>query len=142
MPGPTKTNSTVIPCLRYRDALAAIDWFVDVIGFERRLVVPNPDGTIAHAELFYGGGMIMLGTAPSIEFGEFLTQPREIDGMVTQTGYIVVDDADVVCDRVKASGCVIVIDVKDEDYGGRSFTCRDLELNVWTFGTYNPWASH
>ncbi len=41
----TRTATTVIPSLRYRDAPAAIDWLCDVSGFERHLVVPNPDGT-------------------------------------------------------------------------------------------------
>jgi hypothetical protein len=25
--------------------------------------------------------------------------------------------------------------------GGRDYTVRDLECHVWTFGTYDPWAS-
>jgi uncharacterized glyoxalase superfamily protein PhnB len=43
------TKATVIPCLRYRNAPAAIDWLWEVFGFEKQLVVPNPDRTIAHA---------------------------------------------------------------------------------------------
>ena len=43
------TRATVIPCLRYRNAPKAIDWLCSVFGFERQLVVPNEDGTIAHA---------------------------------------------------------------------------------------------
>ena len=31
-------------------------------GFEKQLVVPNADGTIAHAQLSFGNGMIMLGS--------------------------------------------------------------------------------
>lgn len=33
------------------------------------------------------------------------------------------------------AGTEVVLDLKDEDYGGRGFTCRDLEGNVWNFGT-------
>ena len=42
-------RATVIPCLRYRDAPAAIEWLCSTFGFEKQLVVPNDDGTIAHA---------------------------------------------------------------------------------------------
>lgn len=28
---------------------------------------------------------------------------------------------------------------KDEDYGGRGYSCRDPEVNLWNFGSYNPW---
>ncbi|MGH9859018.1 MAG: VOC family protein, partial [Candidatus Acidiferrales bacterium] len=57
-----ETRATVIPCLRYQDAPAAIEWLCRVFGFEKHLVVPNPDGTIAHAQLSFGNGMIMLGS--------------------------------------------------------------------------------
>jgi uncharacterized glyoxalase superfamily protein PhnB len=45
------TKTTVIPCLRYCNGLAAIDWLCQTFGFEKQLVVPNEDGTIAHAQL-------------------------------------------------------------------------------------------
>jgi uncharacterized glyoxalase superfamily protein PhnB len=32
------------------------------------------------------------------------------------------------------------LDIKDEDYGGRGFTCRDLEGHICNFGTYDPWS--
>jgi len=42
--------------------------------------------------------------------------------------------------RAKAAGAKFVLDIKEEDYGGRGFTCRDLEGHVWNFGTDDPWA--
>jgi len=33
-----------------------------------------------------------------------------------------------------------VLDIVNQDYGGRGYTCRDLEGHVWSFGTYDPWA--
>jgi hypothetical protein len=33
----------------------------------------------------------------------------------------------------------IVVEIKDEDYGGRGFTCRDIEGHLWNFCTYDPW---
>jgi len=133
------TRTTVIPCLRYRDAPAAIDWLCRVFGFERQLVVPNPDGTIAHAQLRLGGGMIMLGSVVDSPFGRLMRQPDEIGGAETQSAYVIVPDADVVYARVKAAKAEIVLDIKDEDYGGRGFSCRDLEGHLWTIGTYDPW---
>ena len=53
------TKATVIPCLRYRDAPAAIEWLCRAFGFEKQLVVPNKDGMAAHAQLSFGNGMIM-----------------------------------------------------------------------------------
>ena len=45
----------------------AIDRLCSVFGFEERIVVPNDDGTIAHAQLGFGNGMSMLGSILSID---------------------------------------------------------------------------
>jgi uncharacterized glyoxalase superfamily protein PhnB len=136
-------NSSVIPCLRYRDAPAAIEWLVNVFGFEKNLVVPDNKGGIAHAQLNLGGGMIMVGSVVDTPFGRQMKQPDEVGGLETQSPYIVVTDADKVYARARAAGSKIVIAIKDEDYGGRGFTCLDLEGHIWSVGSYDPWvASH
>ncbi|MGH8514310.1 MAG: VOC family protein [Gammaproteobacteria bacterium] len=131
----------MIPCLRYRDAPKAIEWLCRTFGFEKQLVVPNADGTIAHAQLRFGNGMIMLGSVleDETEFGRLIKQPDEIGGFETQSAYVVVSDADAIYARAKAAGAEIVIEIKDEDYGGRGFSCRDLEGHLWNIGTYDPW---
>ena len=85
-------NSAIIPCLRYRDAPAAIEWIVRVFGFEKHLVVPDAMGSITHAQLSLGGGMIMLGSVADTPFGLHLKQPDEVGGIETQSAYIVVAD--------------------------------------------------
>jgi len=137
------TRATVIPCLRYRDAPAAVDWLCKNLGFEKMLVVPNEDGTIAHAQLSFGNGMIMLGSVleAETEFGRLIKQPVEIGGAETQSAYLIVSDADAVYTRAKDAGAEIVIDIQKDDYGGRSFSCRDLEGHIWSFGTYDPWGT-
>ena len=66
MPGkPKETTATIIPTFRYADAPAAIDWLCRAFGFEKHLVVPEEDGTIAHAQLKFGNGMIH-GWAPPV----------------------------------------------------------------------------
>jgi uncharacterized glyoxalase superfamily protein PhnB len=136
-----ETIATVIPCLRYRHPPAAIDWLFRVFGFERQLVVPESDGSIAHTQLRFGNGMIMLGSVKDTEFGRLMKQPDEIGGAETQCAYVIVADADATYRRARAAGADVVMDIKDEDYGGRGLSCRDLEGHLWTFGTYDPWAS-
>lgn len=127
--------------MRYRDAAAAIKWLCRAFGFEQQLVVAQPDGTIAHAQLTFGNGMVMLSSVVESEFGRLMKQPDEIGGAETQAAYLIVSDADAVYASAKAAGATIVLDIKDEDYGGRGFTCRDLEGHVWTLGTYDPWQT-
>ena len=135
---PKQTRCNVIPCMRYRDAPAAIDWLCTTFGFEATLVVPNEDGSIAHAQLSFGNSMIMLGSVFDTEFGRLMKQPSEIGQFNTQSSYLVVNDADEVYDRAKQAKAEILLDIKDEDYGGRGFTCRDPEGHIWSIGTYDP----
>lgn len=133
-------SSTAIPCLRYRDAYAAIDWLCQCFGFRQHLVVPNRNGGVGHAELTLDGGMIMLGSQADDEYGQLLVTPDQAGGKQTQTTCLVVADADEIYNRVVASGARIVQEIDDAPYGGRVFACRDPEGHVWHIGTYNPWA--
>lgn len=137
------TRCTVIPCLRYRDAPAAIEWLCANFGFEKHAVHANDDGTIAHAQLSFGNGMIMLGSVKDdgSEWNGQIKQPDEVGGFETQSPYVIASDADAIYRKAKAAGAVIVMDIKDEDYGGRGFSCRDLEGHLWSFGTHDPWAA-
>ncbi len=137
-----QTSSTIIPSLRYRDALAAIDWLIRAFGFQKNAVYMGPGNTVAHAQLTLGRGMIMLGSVDNgREYGKQIVQPDEIDLRETQSPYLVVPDADAVYATAKAAGATIVTDITDVDYGGRIFTCRDLEGHLWSIGTYDPWQS-
>jgi uncharacterized glyoxalase superfamily protein PhnB len=120
------TRATVIPVLRYRDAPAAIAWLCETFGFEKNLVVPNEDGTIAHAQLSFGNGMIMLGRFLERDrIRSSMTQPDEIGGAGTQSAYVVVNDVDAVYAWATTAGQDRHRD-QDEDYGGRGFSCYDL----------------
>jgi len=55
-------DQNIYPALRYRDAPGGIAWLVDVLGFEVRELHEADDGTVAHAELSHGPGLIMLGS--------------------------------------------------------------------------------
>ena len=138
-----KTGSKIIPGLRYRDAPAAIEWLCRAFGFEQHLVVPGEEGTIAHAQLVLGDDMIMLGSSNSHggnAFDESVRPPAELGGRCSQAIYIVVEDADTHWSQAQAAGAESVLPVVDQPYGGRGYTCRDLEGNIWSFGTYDPWA--
>jgi uncharacterized glyoxalase superfamily protein PhnB len=133
-------NASIIPTVRYRDAPAAIEWLCRAFGFEKHLVVPGDGNTIAHAQLTYRNGMIMLGSARDDEFGRLQKTTAEVGGTGTQSPYVIVPDADAHHARAVAEGAEIVYPLKDEDYGGRGYSCRDPEGHLWSFGTYDPWA--
>ena len=117
------------PLFRYRDARAAIEFLQSAFGFREGLVVANEDGTIAHAELSYGTGMLMLGSDRDDMYAGHAGQ-----GWV----YLVVDDPDAHREQARAAGAEIITELHDTDYGSREYAARDLGGNVWSFGTYRP----
>ena len=139
MPTPKDTITTIIPTMRYNDAQAAIDWLCETFGFTRHLVVKDEAGGIAHAQLRFGNGMIMLGSARDDEFGHLQRPPTT--AAVTQSPYIIVSDIDEHYARAVAAGATITIEIKDEDYGGRVYSCRDPQGQLWNFGNYDPWQT-
>ena len=132
------TKSPITPCLTYRDAPAAIDFLCRAFGCETKLVVPGEGDTIAHAELTLGDGMIMLGSPRDNAFNRLQSTPKALRG-VSQSPYIVVDDAQAVFDKVALAGGMIVGEMQHDTESGDSFFCYDPEGYLWCIGTYNPW---
>ena len=129
----TTPGPSISPTLRYRDAGAAIRFLVDAFGFEQALVVPGENSTIAHAELRYGNGTVMLGSAVDHTGYGRIAQPPG-----SSAAYVVVEDADAHHDRAKAAGAEIVYPPTNQEYGSRDYAARDPEGNLWSFGTYRP----
>ncbi len=126
----------ISPALYYRDAHAAIAFLERAFGFQRRLVVPDDTGGVAHAELTYRDSVVMVGSAKP-EKG--WVSPLDLPA-VNQTLSVVVDDVDAHYERARAAGARIVRQLIEESYGGRGYDARDIENNVWYFSTYVPGA--
>ena len=121
---------TIFPALRYRDGSAAVEWLGKVLGFETLMSVPGPGGKVAHAELSFRCGVIMLGAGK-----HGADNPWD---EVTQGVYVYVEDVDAHHARAKAAGAEIVRELQDTDYGSREYSVRDPEGHLWSFGTYRP----
>lgn len=132
-------NSPIIPGIRYADANAAVDFLQSVLGFTEHQVFRDDAGKVAHAELALGPAVIMVAPALDSPWGRLMKLPADIGGYNTQAIYLVVPDADTVYRKVNTAGWKVLIDIKDQSYGGRDFTCRDPGGHVWSIGTYDPW---
>lgn len=124
-----KVTASVFPVLKYRDAPAAAAWLEKVFGFERRMVVPGSDNTVAHAEMRLGNGIVMFGSERTDP-----ANPWAAEGGV----YVAVDDIDAHYARAQAAGAEIVRPLQATDYSAREYSARDLEGRLWSFGTYRP----
>jgi uncharacterized glyoxalase superfamily protein PhnB len=134
----TSPISNVFPFLRCRNAPAQIDWLCKAFGFEIHMTVPGDGGTIAHAELRLGAGIVMLGSERDDDFQ--LSSALDLGG-VNQGIYVCLREIDDHCVRARAAGAEIVREPFDTDYGSRDYIARDPEGNLWAFGTYNPLVS-
>ena len=67
------------------------------------------EGTVEHAQLTLGTGMIMLGSARDDEYGKMVRPPEAPDAILTQSAYLVVGDIDAHYARAKSKGAQIVM---------------------------------
>src|SRR5213592_462771 len=86
---PPEGSPNIFPALRYKNAAAALEWLGRAFGFEKQMVVPGPEGTIAHAQMKLGPGVIMLGSG---KHGPGTDNPWNT---VKQGVYVYVEDVDV-----------------------------------------------
>ncbi len=126
---------TVWPTFRARDARGLLRFLVDVVGFEETAVYGeggDDGGAIHHAELSWPlGGGVMFGSERE---GDSDDAGPTFAGAFS--AYVVVDDPDALCERIRAGGGEVIVDLHDTDYGSRDFAIRDPEGNRWYFGTY------
>ncbi|WP_433284781.1 VOC family protein [Pseudonocardia sp. CA-142604] len=123
---------SVHPTLRYDDPRAAIAFLTRALGLVEQQVHTDDKGAVAHAELSFGDGVVMLGTRTGGD-DRFDTGRAVI--------YLVADNADAVDthhDRAVAAGAEVVLELTDQPYGSREFAVLDPEGNVWTMGSYRP----
>jgi uncharacterized glyoxalase superfamily protein PhnB len=117
--------------LCYRDPKAALVWLEAAFGFEPTMVILAPDGALAHSEMRFGDGMIMVGA----EWSELHRSPASIGGKNTQSAHIQLEaDIDAHCERARNAGAVIQQEPETQFYGDRTYRALDPEGHIWTFG--------
>ncbi len=123
----------ICPTLLYTDAKAAIRQLTQGLGFTELTVYEAADGKVLHAELVQGNGAVMI--ASKGRGGPFEAAMRDAGPAGI---YVVVDDVDTHHRRAAAHGVEILMPPTDQDYGSRDYLARDVEGNIWSFGTYAP----
>jgi uncharacterized glyoxalase superfamily protein PhnB len=125
---------TMYPILGYRNLAAAIDWLCRVFSFEPLEIMRDESGAYVHVELRLGDGVIM----PTTQGKDPDTDNPWSQPLTTQGLYVALDGIDAHYDRAVSEGAEILRPLADTDYGSSEYTARDLEGNLWSFGTYRP----
>jgi uncharacterized glyoxalase superfamily protein PhnB len=116
----------IVPYLLYRDVPAALDWLAAAFGFTERYRVPGEDGSVNHAEMEFGGGVVMLG-GPGGDY----RNPKDLGG-ATALQFVTVPDVDAHHARSVEAGATVVAELDERDYG-RSYGVADPEGHQWYF---------
>lgn len=136
------TTGCIIPALQYKDAPKAIEWFCEVLGFEKKLVVPAGEQGIAHAQLTLGSGMVMVSSFSDTEYSKHITSPSEVGGKNTQSCLLFVSDDEIEAhfQKAEAAGAEMLVALREEEFGGRYYSVKDTEGHLWSIGSYDPYA--
>ena len=86
-----------------------------------------------HAEMDVIDSVVMVG--PSGGRPE-CKSPKSLDGSVTQSIYVYVDDVDAHHAQARDAGAEIIAELEDKFYGDRVYEAKDLEGHRWAFGQH------
>lgn len=105
--------SSVTPYLAFRDSRAAIEFYVDVFGAQRRgEPIVMPDGSVGHAEIAIGGSVVMLADE-SPEYHHIAPSGTGVRPMHR----VQVDDVDGVVERARERGAEVLRPAADTGHG-------------------------
>jgi uncharacterized glyoxalase superfamily protein PhnB len=107
--------------LYYDDPKAAIDWLCKAFGFEVRLLIETGSGALAHSEIVYGEGLLMIaGTSPQAS----IKSPKQAGGNTQSLMIYVREDIEQHLARAKEHGAQIFQELKVSDYGEQYWADR------------------
>ena len=125
------TRPACIPAVCYLDAKAAFDWLQRAFGFEIDMLIEDEQGNVAHSQMKYGNGLVMVGS----EWSPDHKSPASVGRKCTQTVHIHMDeDIDKHCERARKAGAEILVEPATQFYGDRTYRAVDPEGHIWTFG--------
>jgi uncharacterized glyoxalase superfamily protein PhnB len=108
---------TLTPYIVVSDARRALDWYVEVLGAQRRgELYVNADGTIGHAEVEMGDAVLMLAEASSL-WPDVPVRAPDSPVTFSHTLHLEVEDVDASTERARRSGASVEREPADQPYG-------------------------
>jgi len=108
---------TLNPYIVVSDARRAMEWYIEVFDAERRGEPHvNPDGTIGHAEVGIGDGVLMFAEASEL-WPEVPVRAPGSPSTFSHSLHLDVDDVDASTDRARRRGAVVEREPGDQPYG-------------------------
>jgi uncharacterized glyoxalase superfamily protein PhnB len=128
--------TAVVPCVFYKDPIAAMRWLEAAFGFETALVLTDAEGRLGHGEMTFLDYPITFGgewSGPQLG-GAAMKSPASLGGVGTQFVRLHLPEGlDDHCARARAAGARITQEPEDQFYGARTCRAMDPEGHIWTF---------
>jgi PhnB protein len=124
--------SGVTPYLIIRGAKGALDFYKKAFSAVELMRFPGPGGTIGHAEIKIGEGIVMLAD----EMPDTPYRSPEAFGGTPVSLMFYVADVDRRFAQAVSAGATVQREVKDQFYGDRSGTLIDPFGHIWTIATH------
>lgn len=124
----------VTPSLTVAGAVKALEFYGAVFGATERMRFPNPDGTIAHAEIQIGDSVIMVDDE-SQQRGTKAPPPGGLAGFPVSL-FIYVEDVDTVIARAVELGATLQRPAQDQFYGDRDGYIVDPFGHGWIVSSH------
>jgi PhnB protein len=128
------TYRRVTPCLIVQGGVKALEFYAEVFGATERMRFPDPDGTVAHAEIQIGDSVVIIEDA-SPERGTQAPPPGGVAGSPSSL-FIYVEDVDAVVARAVELGATLQRAPQDQFYGDRDGHIVDPFGHGWTIATH------
>jgi PhnB protein len=131
---PAPAHGGIWAAINYADALAGIRFMIDVLGFTEELVVTGERADVVeHSQLRWPEGGVVQAATANRPGNVFSARP-----VGSQSLYVITADPAAVYERCVAAGVDVVQPPMSPDYDpdGLVFSIRDVEGNLWSFGTY------
>ena len=122
----------ITPYLSVKGAADAIDFYKKAFGAIEMMRLPNPDGTLGHAEIKIGNALVMLADEYP-DYGNL--SPKTLGGSSVRL-HMYVEDVDAFFEKAVAAGAKVLIPVADQFYGDRSGRLEDPFGHVWLVSTH------
>lgn len=122
--------NAVIPALAIKGAAKAMEWYKEVFGAKEKLVLTNPDKSLAHGEMTIDGCVIMV----SEENLQYNKSPQTLKGNSVNL-CLYVKDVDAVIRKAEEKGAKLLIKPADQFYGARSGRIEDPFGYIWIIST-------
>jgi len=105
------------PYIVVSDARRAMDWYVEVLGAQRRgEPYVNADGTIGHAEVGIGDAVLMFSEASDL-WPDVPVRAPDSPATFSHSLHLEVDDVDSSTERARRSGALVEREPADQPYG-------------------------